>query len=190
MCQTVLFHHDSIGIAWIFECCRTTRHPHRSTFADQSASVTLERLRHSHQLSTRRHQHPFYKEQTFFLVQLCFAVLCLNYVKKESVPVSARRSSNTPAERDNQGREWFFEHRTHGESARIVLASGSLNETSRPPSCWSRAPFAVGSKIKQLYVLSWVLDWTLREAVHQCQGSNTLHQLVSLWKTRNWLSHP
>ena len=26
VCQTVLFHHDSIGSARIFECCRTSRH--------------------------------------------------------------------------------------------------------------------------------------------------------------------
>ena len=48
------------------------------------ASVALERLRHTHTSCRQRgNHHPFDKEQTLFLVQLCLAVFRLDLVRKE-----------------------------------------------------------------------------------------------------------
>ena len=97
---------------------------------------------------------------------------------------------STPAERDNQETEFVSELYTLGKSTRIIRPSGSLHVTSRPPSCWSRAQLAVwiagsGNGIFcPGYVIGQAWSW-----LRHCQEANTLHQLVSLWKTRNWLSH-
>ena len=64
---------------------------------------------------------------------------------KNSAPVSARRSLQYPCwARQPRDRIGFWTAHAR-KSTRIVRPSGSLYVTSRPPSCWSRAPLAVWS---------------------------------------------
>ena len=55
----------------------------------------------------------------------------------------------------------------------------------------SSSTCSVNSKIRQRHFLSWILDRTCEKlCVNHCPGANTLHQLVSLWMTRNSVSRP
>ena len=105
MCQTVLFHHDSIGSARIFQYCRTTKHRLLNVFQHLWTNRNLQLLNDfvTHTTCHEKHnQHPFDKEQTLFLAQLCLTVFRLDPVRKEqctSVCPCSNRESRGPRRR-------------------------------------------------------------------------------------------
>ena len=173
VCQTVLLH-DLIGSSKIFECCRTSRHRFL--------------LRHSHQLSTRAQPTSLWQRTSSLPCATVFGCVSSGSCQERIVHQCLREDhSSTPTERDNQETRWVFWTSHAWKSTRVVRPSASLNVTSRPPSCWSRPHLLCGFQ-DQATVLFLLDTWSdRREAVHHCQE---VHQLVSLWKTRNWLSHP
>ena len=125
--------------------------------ADPLAFATLDRLRHSHQLSTRAQP----TSQTLFLVQLCLAVFRLDLVKKEQC--TSVCTKNTPVlllsettKRQNlflnctrlekHSNCWSFWKFVCHQSSSVVLESCS--------TC------SVDSRIRQQYLLSWIRDQT------------------------------
>ena len=148
MCQTVLiparFDQECLDLR-VLQDETASVPPHLPTLVGQSASVTLERHRHSHQPSPKGAiSFPLTKNKRSSLCNCVWRCCVLNSVRKEKCTLwQLEGHSNTPAERDNQEREWDGQHRTHEKGNRIVLPSGSLNPTRRRPSCWRRAPLAV-----------------------------------------------
>ena len=82
----MLFHHDSVGKARIFECCRTSRHRLLNTIQHLRTNRHLQLLSgfvtHS-SCRQGRNQHHLDKEQTVFLVRPCLTVFRLDLVRKE-----------------------------------------------------------------------------------------------------------
>ena len=87
-----------------------------------------------------RPQHPFDKQQTLFLLQLCLAKLGLELVKKEqSTRVCAKNTPVLLLSETTKTENGFL----NIARTQIVRLSGSLSLTRRPPSCWRRAPLGV-----------------------------------------------
>ena len=132
-------------------------HPRLPASANPLASVTLERLRHSHKGATII---PLTKNK---LSSSCNCVwLCRVWIlsRKNNVPVSARRSLQYPC-RARRPRDRIGFCTAHAwKSTRIVRPFGSLNLTKCPASCWNRAPLAVRIPGSSNGTVSWILDRT------------------------------
>ena len=104
-----------------FSRCGESRPRDLPASADPSAFATLERLRHSHHRQGRT-QHPFDKEQTLFLVQLCLAVFRLVLVQKEQCTnVCAKITPIHLLERNNQETRWVVEPHTHEKTLELSV---------------------------------------------------------------------
>ena len=134
VCHTVQFHHELIGSAKISECCSTSRHRLLNVFQHLRTHRHLQLLSDfvTHTSCRQgRYQHPFDKEQTLFLSATVFGCVSSGSCQeKNSVPVSARRSPSTPAERDNQETDLVSELHTHGKALVLIV----LLEVCTPPS--------------------------------------------------------
>ena len=127
--------------ARLSECCKTSRHRLLNVFQHLRTHWHLQLLSDFVTYTScrrGRYQHPFDKEQTFFLVQLCLAVFRLDLVRKEQCTSVCTKITPVPLLSETTKRQNYT-----WESTRIVRTSGRLYVTSRPPSCWSRAPLAV-----------------------------------------------
>ena len=110
VCQIVLFHPDLVGSARISESLQKEQAsaPQRlPASADSLAFVTLERLRHSHQLSTRA--QPSLTKNKLFLAQLCLAVFRLDLVRKELCTSVCTKITSIPLLSETTKRQnWFL----------------------------------------------------------------------------------
>ena len=84
--------------------------PHPPTLVDQSTSETLERHRHSLQLSPRVPSS----------LCLCLAVLGLDSVRKEKCTCECSKITPIPLLSETTKREWVFEQRTREKA--LVLS--------------------------------------------------------------------
>ena len=129
----------------------------------QSASVTLERHRDSHQLSPRVPSASLWQRTNSLPCATVFGrVVCLDSCQERTVYMCLREDhSSTPAERDNQEREDRFLNLTR------------MEKHSNCPSFWkfechqsssvmleASSTRCVDSRIKQRYFLSSILDRT------------------------------
>ena len=123
--QLVVFHNDLIGRDWISESGRTRMHQFIHNVHGLQSNRNLYLLGH--------------------IVTHCSGCQWRNLtvVWTNCVPVSARTSLQYLCFA-RQPRERMGFCTSHAwKSTRIVRASGCMNPTKRPPSCLSRAPFAV-----------------------------------------------
>ena len=150
--------------------------PHGPTFAGQSASVTLERHRHSHQLSPRAPSASLWQRTKSLPCATVFGCVGSGSCQERRAYLSRRKDHSRTSH------AW--------KSARIVRPSGRLNITNRPPSCWTRAPIAVWIPGSGNCTLCPGYLSNMHDAVHHCLEAKTLHQLVFMWKTRNRLPLP
>ena len=112
VCQTVLFHHDLVGSARISESCRTRRHRLLNVFQH------LRTHWHSYLLSDfvphtscqrGRNHHPFLKKPTLFHCATVFGCVSSGSCHERTVYQCLHEDHcSTPAERDNQERDWFL----------------------------------------------------------------------------------
>ena len=141
----------------------------------QSTSVTLERHRHSRQVSPKAPSASLEKGQTVFLVQLCLAVLDQDLVRKEQCTCVCAKITAVPLLSETTKREDGFLN-----IARMGQHSGCPSfckfECHQTPSVTLE-----GSSTRCVESRIWhrcsVLDTgsDMREAVHHCQEANTLH---------------
>ena len=112
VCQTVLFHHDLIGSARLSECCRTSTHRLLNVFQHLRPHWHLQLLSDFVTYTScrqGRYQHPFDKEQTLFIVQLCLAVFRLDLVRKEQCTSVCTKITPVPLLNDTTKRQnWFL----------------------------------------------------------------------------------
>ena len=178
------------GSARISESCRTSKHRLLNVFQHLRTHRHLQLLSdfvtHTSCQQGRNH-HPFDKEQTLFLVQMCLAVFRLDLVRKEQCTNVCTMITPVALLSETTKRQNWFLNWTRVE------------KHSNCSSFWkfvchqSSSVMLVGVVLhlqcgfQDQATVSSVLDTRLdkREAVHHCQEANTLHQLVSLWKTRN-----
>ena len=156
--------------------------PHRPKPVGRSVSVTLERHRHSHQLSPSA---PPDEEQTLFVVQLRLGELGLDLVRKEVctcvcakiTPVHLPSETTTRLD-DFLNLTRMAQHSNCPSFWKFVRHQSSSVTFESSPTCW------VDSRIRQRYFSFWILDRTCVKLCH-CQDARILHQLSSVWKTRS-----
>ena len=159
--------------------------------ADSLAFVALEPLCHSLQLSSRAQPSSLWQRTN----SLPCATVC-GYVSSGS---SQERTvfqylredhSSAPAERDGQETELVSALHTRGKALELFV----LLEVCMSPGVLRHVGVVLHllCGFQDQAAVSFVLDtWVDRRvAVRHCLEANTRHQLVSLWMTRNWLSHP
>ena len=132
--------------------------PHRPTFADQSTSVTLERHRHSHQLSTN----------TFPCATVFGCVVSRSCQERTMYLSLGENHSGTAAEREKTKRDDGFLNLARIEKHASCPSFWKFECYQHPPSCWKASSTrCVDSRIKQRCSLS--LSWILyRTCVKLC----------------------
>ena len=153
--------------------------------ADPSAFATFERLRHSRQLSTKA-QPTSLKTKNKLSCATVFGCVSSGSCQERTAYQCLREDhSSTPAERDNQEAELGSEPHTHGKTLELFV----LLEVCMSPVVLRHVGVELHllcgfqDQATVIFVLNSLSD--MREAVHHWQEPDTLHQLVSLWKTRN-----
>ena len=147
--------------------------PHPPTLVDQSTSETLERHRHSLQLSPRVPSS----------LCLCLAVMGLDSVRKEKCTCECSKITPIPLLSETTKREWFLSSAHVGKHSYC----SAFQKFSISPNLLRHVGGefhslrGIQDQITLLFVLETSSD--MREAVHHCQEATTLHSLVFLWKT-------
>ena len=132
------------------------------TSVDQSAFAILERLRHSHQLSTRAQPTSLRQRTSSLSCATVLAVFRLDLVRKELCTNVCTKISPVPLLNETTMRQNWHLNCTRVEKHSNCLSFWkSVCHHRPPPSSWSRAPIAVwipGSANGTF--LSWILDRT------------------------------